>query len=73
MPPLPDTTTDLWLDVAISRNCHLTPVMNVVGFAADGVVSVMLLWRGVLRVRGVSITPRFCRADHISNPDHDSN
>ena len=31
VPPLPDTTTDMWLAVIISLSCLLTPVMNVVG------------------------------------------
>ena len=31
VPPLPDTTMDMWLAVIISLSCQLTPVMNVVG------------------------------------------
>ena len=31
MPPLPDTTIDMWLAVIISLSCQLTPVMKVVG------------------------------------------
>ena len=30
VPPLPDTTTDIWLAVIMSLSCRLTPVMNVV-------------------------------------------
>ena len=31
VPPLPDTTTVMWLAVIISPSCQLTPVMNMVG------------------------------------------
>ena len=31
VPPLPDTTTNMWLAVIISLSCPLTPVMNAVG------------------------------------------
>ena len=72
MSPLPDTTTDMWLAVPISLSCQLTPVINVVGRGADGVVLlVMLRWRDLLRVRGASVAPRFNRAEHTKNTDHD--
>ena len=48
--------------------------MNVVSHSADGVVLVMLLmllWRDVLRVRGAYVAPRFYRAEHTKNTDHD--
>ena len=35
----------------------MTPVMNVVGHGADGVV--LLLWRDVFRVHGAYVAPRF--------------
>ena len=72
MPPLRDTTADMWLTAPISLSCQLTTVMNVVGHGADGVVLlVMLLWRDVLRVGGASAAPRFYRGEHTKNTDHD--
>ena len=34
VPPLPNTTTAMWLAVVVSRRCQLTPVMTVVGHMA---------------------------------------
>ena len=65
----------MWLAVPISLSCQLPQVMNVVSHSADGVVLVMLLmllWRDVLRVRGAYVAPRFYRAEHTKNTDHDS-
>ena len=72
MPPLPNTTTELWLAVPISLSCQLTPVMNAVGHGADGVVLVMLLWHDALRVRDTYFAPRFYMAEHTINTDHNS-
>ena len=59
MPPLPDTTTDMWLAVRVSLSCQLTLVMTAVGHGADGVMLVMLLWRDVSRVRGACCAALF--------------
>ena len=61
VPPLPDTTTDMWLAVIISLSCQLTSVTNVVGH----VVLTVWCWEWccsvmyVLRVRGASVAPKF--------------
>ena len=73
MPPLPDTTTDMWLAIPISLSNQFTPVMNVVGHGPDGVVLlVMPLWRDVLSACATPVAPRFYRAEHTKNTDHDS-
>ena len=61
VPPLLDTSTDMWLAVIISPSCQLTSVMNVVGHM---VLTVWCWWwccsvMYVLRVRGASVAPIF--------------
>ena len=62
----------MWLAVPISLSYQLTPVMNVVSHGADGVLLVMLLWRDVLSACATPVAPRFYRAEHTKNTDHDS-